>query len=321
MHRSSVTFLWKQGILNKYLKRHEGEIVLSFVLSCCSVADLTPERMESRDMYFACFHYTMDGKDYTDDMGQSLSAADFYAALAKGADVSTSQVNVEEYIRYFSRFLEKGLDVLHISLSSGLSGSYNSARIAAEMLQEQFPDRKLYIVDSLGASSGIGLIMETLADKRDAGEDIDSLHQWIEENKLRLHHWFTASDLTQFIKGGRVTKAAGWFGTVLKICPVLNMDYLGRLIPRFKIRGSQKALKELVNQMEEHAEGGKAYNGKCTISQSACEADARMVADEVEKRFPSLNGKVAIYSIGTTIGCHTGQGTVALFFWGDKREN
>lgn len=293
----------------------------SFVLSCCSVADLTVEQMTKRDLYFACFHYVMDGESCTDDMGESLNYSDFYAALSAGANVSTSQVNVEEYIRYFTRFLEKGLDVLHITLSSGLSGSFNSARIAAEMLQEQFPDRKLYIVDSLGASSGIGLMMETLADMRDAGTDIDTLRDWIEEHRLEMHHWFTASDLTQFIKGGRVTKAAGWFGTVLKICPVLNMDYLGRLIPRFKIRGSGKALKELVNQMEEHAQNGNEYSGKCFICHSACEQDARMVAAEVEKRFPKLNGKVGIYSIGTTIGCHTGQGTVALFFWGDKREN
>jgi len=156
---------------------------------------------------------------------------------------------------------------------------------------------------------------------RDAGADIDALYAWVEEHKLEMHHWFTASDLTQFIKGGRVTKAAGWFGTVLKICPVLNVDNLGRLIPRFKIRGAQKALKELVNQMEEHAQNGTEYAGKCFISNSACEQDARFVADEVEKKFPKLNGKVQIFNIGTTIGSHTGPGTTALFFWGDKREN
>ncbi|MBQ8682961.1 MAG: DegV family protein [Clostridia bacterium] len=294
---------------------------MSYVLSCCSVADLTTEQMEKRNIYFACFHYTMDGVDKTDDMGLSMKSTDFYAALSAGADVHTSQVNVEEYIQYFSRFLEKGLDVLHVTLSSGLSGSFNSARIAAEMLAEQYPDRKLYVVDSLGASSGIGLMMETLADKRDAGEDIDSLCAWITAHRLEMHHWFTASDLTQFVKGGRITKAAGWFGTVLKICPVLNMDHLGRLIPRFKIRGQQKALKELVNQMEEHAWNGTGYSEKCYICHSACEADARTVAAEVKKRFPSLNGEVGIYNIGTTIGCHTGPGTVALFFWGDKREN
>lgn len=293
----------------------------TFVLSCCSVADLSPERMEKRHMYFAPFHYSLNGTEYADDMGQSVSHADFYKAMQSDVSVHTSQVNVEEFTAYFDRFLSQGLDVLHITLSSGLSGAYNSARIAGESLQEKYPDRKLYIVDSLGASSGAGLIMETLADMRDEGQSIDQLHDWIEEHKLEMNHWFTSTDLTFYIKGGRITKAAGWFGTVLKICPVLNMDHHGLLIPRFKVRGKQKALKELVNQMEEHAKDGRLYNGKCFISQSACEEDARLVADEVEKRFPHLHGKVEIYSVGPTIGCHTGPGTVALFFWGDKRVN
>ncbi|MBQ9860100.1 MAG: DegV family protein [Clostridia bacterium] len=293
----------------------------NFVLSCCSVVDLTPEYMKERNISYACFHYTMDGVDHFDDMGLSMSHADFYKAVGGGADVHTSQVNVEEYTRYFEGFLKDGMDVLHLTLSSGLSGSYNSARIAAEMLQEQYPDRKLYVVDSLAASSGGGLLVDTLADMRDDGADIDTLRDWAEAHKLEMHHWFTASDLTQFIKGGRVTKAAGWFGTVLKICPVLNVDNLGRLIPRFKIRGVQNSLKELVNQMIEHAQNGTDYNGKCFICNSACEDNARFVADEIEKRFPHLNGKVQIYSIGTTIGCHTGPGTTAVFFWGDKRVN
>ncbi len=293
----------------------------NFVLSCCSIADLTPEHLNERNVSFARFHYFMDDVEYTDDMGQSLSSADFYAAMEKGAEVRTSQVNVEEFTQYFDTFLSDGQDVLHLSLSSGLSGSYNSARIAAEMLQEKYPDRKLYVVDTLGASAGVGLMMETLADMRDAGGDIDHLHDWIEAHKLEMHHWFTASDLTWFVKGGRVTKAAGWFGTALRICPVLNMDYAGRLIPRFKIRGTQKALKELVNQMEEAATNGNDYDGKCFLSHSNCEEFARTVADEIEKRFPLLSGKVGIYNIGTTIGCHTGPGTVALFFWGKPRTN
>ncbi|MBE6806538.1 MAG: DegV family protein [Ruminococcaceae bacterium] len=290
-----------------------------FVLSCCSVVDLSTKVLEERNIEMAPFHFNMNGTEYLDDMGKTLSSEEFYQAMVDGAEVSTSQVNMEEYIHYFEKFLAEGKDVLHITLSSGLSGSYNSARIAAEDLREKYPERKLYLVDSLAASAGGGLLMDTLADRRDAGDDIDTLYRWAEDNKLRLHHWFTASDLTWFVKGGRITKAAGWFGTVLKICPVLNVDNQGRLIPRFKIRGKQKSLKELVLQMVEHAEGGKSYAGKCFISNSACKEDARYVADEVEKNFPQLNGSVQIYNIGPTIGCHTGPGTVALFFWGDPR--
>lgn len=294
---------------------------MSYVLSCCSVVDLSPEYMSARNISFVPLHYFINGQEYSDDMGVTLSSADFYQAMRDGAEVSTSQVNVDEFTRYFETFLANGQDVIHLALSSGLSGSYNSARIAAELLTEKYPDRKLYVVDSLAASAGDGLLIDTLADHRDNGESIDDLYRWIEKNKNKMHHWFTASDLTWFVKGGRVTKAAGWFGTVLKICPVLNVDFMGRLIPRFKLRGKQNALKELVNQMKEHATDGKNYSGKCFISHSACYEDARTVADEVEAYFPHLNGKVQIYNIGTTIGCHTGPGTVALFFWGTERTN
>ena len=226
----------------------------SYVLSCCSVVDLSPEYMAERNISFAPLHYILDGKEYDDDMGATMSAAEFYQTMRDGADVSTSQVNVDEFTHYFEPFLANGQDVIHLALSSGLSGSYNSARIAAELLSEKYPDRKLYVIDSLAASAGDGLLLDGMADRRDAGDSIDELYQWTEKNKMYMHHWFTASDLTWFIKGGRVTKAAGWVGTVLKICPVLNVDYMGRLIPRFKIRGKQNALKELVNQMKEHAQ-------------------------------------------------------------------
>lgn len=293
----------------------------TYVLSCCSVADLSPEHMTERSIPFVSLHYFVNGQEYNDDMGATLPSAEFYRMMVDGAEVSTSQVNVDEFTNYFEQFLSAGQDVIHLSLSSGLSGSYNSARIAAEILSEKYPQRKLYVVDSLAASAGDGLLVDTLADMRDAGASIDELHDWVEANKKKMHHWFTASDLTWFVKGGRVTKAAGWFGTVLKICPVLNVDHLGRLIPRFKIRGKQNALKELVNQMKEHAADGKDYSGKCFISNSACYEDARIVANEIEAYFPHLNGKVQIYNIGTTIGSHTGPGTVALFFWGDERTN
>ena len=292
---------------------------MSYVLSCCSTADLSPEHFKSRDIKYACFHFFLDGKPYEDDLGQTISFEDFYKAMENGAETRTSQINTDEFIRYFTPFLEAGNDVLHVSLSSGISGVSNSASIAAKELNEKYPDRKVLVVDSLGASSGYGLIMDKLADLRDEGKTIDEVYDWIIKNRLRLHHWFLSTDLTFYVKGGRISKAAGWFGTVLNICPLLNMDNLGRLIPRYKIRGKKKVLAEIVNKMEEHAEGGLNYSGKCYISNSACYDDARAVADAVEARFPHLNGKVEINSVGTTIGSHTGPGTVALFFWGDER--
>ena len=250
----------------------------NYVLSCCSTADLTRTHFETRNIQYICFHFELDGKQYSDDLGKSISYKDFYDAMANGAETRTSQVNVEEFTQYFTKFLDEGKDILHVSLSSGISGVFNSASVAAEELREKYPERKIYIIDSLGASSGYGLLMDKLADLRDGGMDIDTLNKWALDNRLKLHHWFFSTDLTFYVKGGRISKAAGWFGTVLSICPLLNMDNLGRLIPRFKIRGKSAVIREIVNKMVEFADDGKNYSGKCYISQSACQDDAREVA-------------------------------------------
>ena len=291
-----------------------------YILSCCSTADLSAEHFRQLDVHYICFHYFLNGVEHPDDLGQTISFPEFYKAMAEGAQTSTSQVNISEYLDYFTPFLEEGRDILHVTLSTGISGSFNSAESAAAIARERYPDRKIYIVDSLGASSGYGLIMDTMAGLRDKGMGIDELHAWIEENKLRLHHWFFSTDLTFYVRGGRISKAAGIFGGLLNICPLLNMDDRGRLIPREKIRTKKKVIRAIVDRMEENAENGLAYDGKCYISMSACEEDAKEVARLVEERFPRLNGKVLINNIGTTIGSHTGPGTVALFFWGVRRE-
>jgi len=292
-----------------------------YILSCCSTADLTKEHFEERDIHYICFHYFLNDVEYPDDLGQTMPFSEFYKAMEDGAMTRTSQVNAEEFTEYFKPFLEEGKDILHVTLSSGISGVINSARTAAEDLMEEYPDRKIVIVDSLGASSGYGLIMDKLADLRDEGMAFDDICKWVEDNKLRLHHWFFTTDLTYFIRGGRVSKVSGWFGTVLKICPLLNMDNLGRLIPRYKLRGKQAVINAIVDKMEEHAENGLKYDGKCYISMSECMEDAQAVADLVESRFKKLNGKVEINNVGTVIGSHTGPGTVALFFWGDERKD
>lgn len=290
-----------------------------YILSCCSTADLSKEHFEARQIEYICFHYTLDGVDYLDDLGQSVSFEQFYQAMTDGAQTRTSQINVQEYTEYFTRFLEAGKDILHISLSSGLSGSCQSAQIAAEQLREKYPARRIDIIDSLGASSGYGLFMDKLADLRDSGMDQASLAQWALDNRLNMHHWFFSMDLTFYIRGGRISKTAGAIGMLLGICPLLNMDYAGRLIPRAKIRSKKRVIQEIVNRMVEHAQGGAEYSEKCYMCHSVCLEDAQAVAAQVEARFPHLKGRVEINPIGTTIGSHTGPGTVALFFWGDKR--
>lgn len=292
-----------------------------YILSCCSTADLSHEHFESRDIHYICFHFFLDEKEYPDDLGQSVPFDQFYDAMSKGADTRTAQVSIGEYVDYFTPFLEQGKDIVHVSLSSGLSGTVNAARNAALIVKERFPERNVYVVYSLGASSGYGLLMDRAADKRDEGLSAEELAKWVEENRLKVHHWFFSTDLSFYVKGGRVSKTAAFFGGMLDICPLLNMDNLGRLIPRYKIRTKKKVIRTIVDKMEECARDGLDYDGKCYICNSACLADARQVADLVEARFPKLNGKVEIYNIGTTIGSHTGPGTVALFFWGSERVN
>ena len=292
---------------------------MNYILSATSTADLTKEEFRNRNIHYLCFHFNLNGVDYVDDLGQSIPFDEFYERMSKGEMTKTSQPSTGDYINYFTPFLQEGKDILHVSLSSGLSGEYNSANLAAEMLKDQFPERKIRIVDSLGASSGYGLFMDKLADLRDEGMGLDELGDWAEEHRLELHHFFFSTDLKFYVKGGRISKTAGAIGGVLNICPLLNMDNLGRLIPRYKIRTKRKVIRAIVDKMAEYADHQTDYTGKCYISHSGCYEDAKAVADLVQSRFPYLKEKVEINNVGTTIGSHTGPGTVALFFWGDTR--
>ena len=291
-----------------------------YIISCCSTADLTEEHFRSRDIHYICFHYELDGKQYPDDLGKSMPFPEFYAAMANGAMTKTSQINAEEFEAYFEPFLKDGKDILHVCLSSGITGVINSAMIAKTNLEEKYPQRTICIVDSLAASSGYGLLMDKIADQRDAGLSLGELEQWILAHRLEVNHWFFSTDLTFYIRGGRISKTAGFVGGLLNICPLLNVNDEGKLIPRSKIRTKRKVIAAIVERMKENAANGADYADKCYISQSACLEDAKAVAALVEEYFPHLKGKVEINDIGTTIGSHTGPGTVALFFWGKRRE-
>ena len=293
----------------------------NYVLTCCSTADMPLSYMKDRDIPFVCFHYNMDGKEYPDDLGVTMSFEEFYNRIANGALPTTSQVNVGQFVAFFEPFLKEGKDILHISLSSGLSGSYNSACLARDELLKKYAERKILLVDSLGASSGYGMLVDAAADMRDDGAKIEDVYTWLEENRLNIHHWFFSTDLSHYKRGGRISAASATVGALLNICPLMNMNHEGKLIPRTKIRGKKTVIKEIVRKMETHAQNGLDYSGKCFISNSACIEDARMVADLIEEKFPHLNGPVMINSVGTVIGSHTGPGTVALFFFGDKRED
>lgn len=290
-----------------------------YIISACSTADLTKEHFELKDIKYIYFHYELGGIDYLDDLGKSVSPAQLYKRMLAGEMTRTSQVSSEEYINFWEPYLKEGKDVIHVTLSSGISGTFNSANIAMNELKDKYPDRKLYVIDSLNASSGYGFLMDAMADLRDRGMDIDDLYEWTMANRLKVNAWFFSTDLTFFIRGGRVTKAAGLVGSVLKICPLLNIDFEGRLIPREKIQSKKRVIKRSLEKMIELADGGADYDGKCFISHSECLNDAKALASLIEENFPNLKGNVEIFDIGATIGAHTGPGTVALFFMGAKR--
>ncbi len=293
----------------------------NYALTCCSTADMTKEYFEERNISFVSFHFILDGKEYSDDLGQSIPFDEYYSKISEGSMPTTSQVNVGEFVEFFEPLLKEGKDILHISFSSGLSGSYTSAIIASEELSEKYPDRKILVIDSLAASSGYGLLVDKAADMRDENKTIEEVHSFIESNKLNLNHWFFSTDLTHYKRGGRISATSAKVGTLLSICPLMDMNDDGELIPREKIRGKNRVINEIVRKMELHAKDGIDYSGKCFISHSACYGDARKVADLIEEKFPKLDGPVIINYVGTVIGAHTGPGTVALFFFGDKRKD
>lgn len=292
----------------------------NYKVTCCSTVDLSRELMETKQIPFAKFHYHLNEQDYTDDLYSSISPDTFYQMILDGAQPRTSQINAEEYCALFEPFLKQGLDILHLTLSSGISGTINSANTAKIQLEEKYPQQKIVIVDSLGASSGYGMLVLQALNNQNQGMSLLENATWLEENKLRVQHWFFSTDLTSYIRGGRISKTAGFVGQVLDICPLLNVNCEGRLIPRTKHRGKKRVIRAMLSEMEKFAQDGADYSGKCMISHSFCPSDAEELAKLVEERFPKLDGKVCINHIGAVIGSHTGPGTVALFFWGKERE-
>lgn len=292
-----------------------------FLLSCCSTSDLNVKHYKDRGIRFICFHYFLDGIEHKDDFGETLPISEFYKKMEQGAMTKTSQLNVQDYYNYFENLINEGYkEILHLTLSSGISGTINSARIAVNMINEKYKDVKIYIVDSLAASSGYGLLMEKLADLKDEGKSIEEVRDWAENNRLFINHWFFSTDLKYYVRGGRISRTSGFLGNMLHVCPLLNVNDEGKLIPREKIIGKKKVINAIVQKMIENAKDGKDYNDYCYISHSAVFEDAKAVKDKVEDYFPNLKGKVEIFDIGTTIGSHTGPGTVALFFVGKERK-
>ena len=291
-----------------------------YILSCCSPVDLTQEKLDSLDVKMICSDYTMDVVPYKDDLGKTMPSREFYDRIRAGEVGVTTLINTADYVDYFTKlFTEENKDILHVTLSSGLSGTFQAALASIDIMKERFPERKLLIVDSRGASSGFGFLIQALADLRDEGKSIDELYDWAIGNRLRIQHLFCSTTLTYYMRGGRISPAAGRIGNLLGICPVMRMDHPGHLAVHSRVRTKKRALRALVDQMAELADDGENYSGRCFISHSDCIEDALALKAQVEERFPHIKGEIEVYYIGAIIGCHAGPGTVAVYFFGKER--
>ena len=289
-----------------------------YVIITDSTCDLTPELIEELDIVVIPMEFTMaEGevyKNYPD--GRELGFQAFYDRVRAGAQPKTNQINAATYMEVAAPYLDKGQDVLILAFSSALSGTYQSSVLAVEELREKYPDRQIYTVDTLSASMGEGLLIYHVAKKREEGLSISELAHWVEENRLRLCHWFTVDDLNHLKRGGRVSSAAALFGTILGIKPVLHVDDAGRLIPREKVRGRRSSLEALAKHMRETidpAEGEQTI----FISHGDCEQDVKYLIDLIREQVPVKEIKVGY--IGPVIGAHSGPGTVAVFYLGTTR--
>ncbi len=286
-----------------------------FTDSCC---DLPLAYTQQNNIQILPFSFHLKGKDYTATRDPKdpdyLEPHAFYEMLRSGEMSITAQVNQDAVLQALRPELEAGRDVLYICFSSGLSGSYSGAYIAVQQLRKEFPDRYIGLVDSLCASLGQGLLVHKAVELVGQGMEGPEVERWLEDNKFQLHHWFTVDDLNFLKRGGRVSATAAFLGTMLSIKPVLNVDDEGHLIPKEKVQGRKKALRTLVDKMEQNC--SDPTQTPVFISHGDCAEDCALVVQMIKKRFGV--DVMITNTVGPVIGSHSGPGTVALFFFGDK---
>lgn len=286
-----------------------------YVIMTDNTSDLPAEYIEENHIPILYLSYVLEGKNYGKE--EQLPFSEFYQKMRAGSLPTTAQVNPEDAKEEFLKQLDQGKGVLHIAFSSGLSGSYNSARLAAEEIKEERPDARIVVVDSLCASLGEGLLVHKALQLQQQGKTMEEVVAWLEENKLHLCHMFTVDDLNHLYRGGRVSKATAILGTMINIKPLMHVDNEGHLIPLSKVRGRKKSLLALVDMMEERLGSYRDQNDIIFISHGDAREDAQFLADHIKERFGMQT--FLIDYVGATIGAHSGPGTIALFFLGDHR--
>lgn len=291
----------------------EVQKVREYVITTDSTVDLSKEFLNEKEITVLSLSYILDGVTYKDMEG--LTGKEFFDKLRNGSLPTTSQINPEEAKETFEQIVKEGKDILHIAFSSGLSGTYNSCRIAAEDLMEEYPESKVIVIDSLCASMGEGLLLYKAIELKEEGKSLEELADWVEANKLHICHNVTVDDLFHLHRGGRISKATAVLGSMVKIKPIIHMDNEGKLVVIGKERGRKKSITNLVDRMEKQM--GEYDNSTCMITHGDCEEDALYLKTLLEERFGVK--KVIIHGIDSVIGSHTGPGVLAVFFMGDER--
>lgn len=292
---------------------------LNFQLSCESTVDLPYEYVVKRNMSVIFYSYVIDGVEYEDNMERSVEARKKFYNLIKGGSMpSTSQINEYKYEEYFENLLKQG-DVLHITLGTGMTPSYKNACIAAKVLKDKYPDRKLVIVDSLCSSGGYGLLVDYCADLRDEGKCIEEIKDWVENNCNKVHHQFFSTNLKYFRRSGRVSGPSAIVGSILKICPLMRLNQEGKIVAYDKVRLTKNAIKETVLTIVNNIQNGKEYDGKMFIYHSESIELAKELEKEIIEQIPNMNSRIKMLNIGNIIASHCGSGTVAVSFIGNER--
>ena len=286
-----------------------------FIITTDITCDLPQDYIEKYQLNTIPLYYHFGDTVYGGD--NELEPKEFFDMMRKGSMPTTTAANPDVTKKLFTSLLDKGYDIIHISFSSGLSGSYSVAATVARELNEERPDAKITVIDSLSASLGQGLLVHKALQLKDEGKSFDQIVNWLESNKLNVCHIFTVDDLNHLRRGGRISRATAVIGTMIKVKPILYMDNEGHLMSLQNVRSRKKALTTLVDTMEKQIDGYQGENKEVFISHGDCLEDAHFVATLLKERFGIE--KNLINYICPTIGAHSGPGTVALFFMGKER--
>ncbi|KAF1304039.1 DegV family protein [Enterococcus saccharolyticus] len=279
--------------------------------ACC---DLPATVLDQEKVAYIPMMLDLDGKEYVDDLGQTFDYSWFLEQLKQNKQPTTSQINVGRFMEHFRPYAEKGIPLLYIGFSSGLSGSYNSSLQAVDLLKEEYPEAMIHCVDTKAASLGVGMLVMHAAAMQQAGKSLDEIVAWLETYQSHLRSWVTVDDLKHLERGGRISKAAAVMGGLLNVKPIIHVDAEGRLQNVDKVRGRNKAIQKIIQETQNDID--LSILNHLYIAHTGDDATVAKVATQLQELYPDT--PITQFPLGPTIASHTGYGCIALFSMGTK---